>query len=111
MVNEPSYDFHVLEKKYAITNAESFFLHDVRGKFHCVNGPAVRSKRNFIFYNHGCLHNIDGPAIVREDKSFWYVQDVRIGSWDEFMYESGVSKERVLVNILSGKWPQNPFDY
>lgn len=55
------------------------------------------------WYNdNGLLHRTDGPAIIssKDNSMFWYVNNFRVYSWEEFQRESGISNEQLLQLVI-----------
>lgn len=48
------------------------------------------------------LHRTDGPAIIssKDNAMFWYVNNFRVNSWEEFQRESGISNEQLLQLVI-----------
>lgn len=52
---------------------DSIFYHDSEGRKHCDDGPAVKMEGKTFWYQHGVLHRVGGPAVVRSGgNEEWY---------------------------------------
>lgn len=82
------------------------FHYDKDGLLHRIDGPAVDSENGFgVFYRHGKLHNTTGPAINYQHEYHWYVNDVKITSWEDFAYETGMSMKDVMIMAMKTDKP------
>lgn len=80
---------------------------DSRGRLHRDDGPAlVYPDVQIEWYKHGKSHRIDGPALITPNGWTWYVNDVRIDSWDQLKHEAGLTDEKILeLAIIWGEQP------
>jgi len=80
---------------------------DSRGRLHRNNGPAlVYPDVQIEWYKHGKSHRIDGPALITPNGWAWYVNGVRIESWEQLKYEANLSDEKILeLAIIWGEKP------
>jgi hypothetical protein len=56
-----------------IDNGCKFWI--INGYFHCDHGPAIDTDHIKVWYNHGVIHRIDGPAVIKKDGTEYWVVD------------------------------------
>lgn len=80
---------------------------DDNGDFHCDDGPAITKATGdgLMWYKHGFLHRLDGPATVMSWATAWWINGELLTSWDHYQKLTNCSSECLVM--LKLKWSKS----